>query len=32
MNPTSTDSQMEELIRLVVDTGTEIEIELTGID
>ena len=27
MNPTSTDSQMEELIRLVVDTGREIEIE-----
>jgi L-2,4-diaminobutyrate decarboxylase len=32
MNPTSTDSQMEELIRLVVDAGTEIEIELTGTD
>ena len=32
MNPTSTDSQMEELIRLVVDTGKEIEIEITGVD
>ena len=32
MNPTSTDSQMEELIRLVVDAGQEIEIELTGVD
>jgi L-2,4-diaminobutyrate decarboxylase len=32
MNPTTSEGQMEELIRLVVDTGKELEIKLPRID